>query len=219
MRLMMDNSAGTHLFWYVARGSGFVAYTLLLLSVTLGVALSRRWHAPAWPRLVVDGMHRWLTITFYLFTLVHVVTMLLDPFAKFSVADVLVPFASSYRTFWLSLGIIAAELGVAVGASVWVRRWIGYRTWHVLHGLSYPIFVMSLLHGLLTGTDTHALWAAAIYGGSIALLVGVTGWRIAGPSWADGSLTRLARPRDDRGRESSGATPAWVRAGREIDRG
>lgn len=173
----MTSGAGTQLFWFVGRGSGIVAYVLLTLSVTLGIALSRRWHARTWPRVVVHEAHRWLTLTFFLFLGIHVVMMLLDPFAQFTLADVIVPFVSQYRTLWLGLGIIAGELGLAIAASVWVRRWIGYRAWHILHGLAYPIWLLSLLHALGTGTDTGTFWAASLYGGSAVLVLGAVAWR------------------------------------------
>ncbi|HET8626223.1 MAG TPA: ferric reductase-like transmembrane domain-containing protein [Thermomicrobiales bacterium] len=175
----MTSTAGTQLYWFVGRGSGIVAYLLLTAIVTLGIALSRRWHAPAWPRLVVHELHRWATITFYAFLGVHTLMMLLDPFIGFSVADVTIPFVSGYRTLWLSLGIIAGELALALGASVLVRDRIGYRAWHLLHGLAYPIFLLSLLHALGTGTDTRTPWALALYGGSLALVLAATAWRLA----------------------------------------
>jgi sulfoxide reductase heme-binding subunit YedZ len=171
--------ANTQLFWFVGRGSGIVAYLLLTLSALLGIALSRRWHGRQWPRLVVHEIHRWVTITVYCFLGIHVVMMLLDPYIGFGLADVLAPFVSGYRTLWLSLGIIAGELLLAVGASVWVRDRIGYRAWHILHGLAYPILLMSLLHALGAGTDTRTPWALGLYGGSVVLLAGAIVWRLA----------------------------------------
>jgi hypothetical protein len=169
----------SQLTWFVGRGSGIVAYLLLTVSVVLGIALSRRWHSAAWPRLVVHEAHRWATITFYLFLGIHVATMLLDTYVGFSVTDVLVPLASAYRPVWLGLGIVAAELALAIGASLWLRDWIGYRAWHALHGLAYPLFAASLLHGIGTGSDTGAAWMMATYGGSTALVLGATAWRVA----------------------------------------
>ena len=172
----MNGSFGL-LLWYVARGSGFVAYLLLTASIVLGIALSRRWYSANWPRVVVDATHRWITLTFYSFIVIHVLTIWLDPLAHFTFLHTIIPFAGSYRPFWVSLGIIAGELGLAIGASVWVRRWIGYRTWHMLHGLAYPIFAMSLLHGLGTGTDTRTPWAMSIYICSLIVVMGATVWR------------------------------------------
>jgi len=179
----MTGTAGPSLVWYIARGSGFAAFLLLTGSVALGIALSRRWYGRQTPRLVVEGAHRWLTLTFYLFTALHVATLMLDPFTHFSLRDMVIPFASTYRPFWLSLGIIATELGLAVGASVWLRRWIGYRAWHVLHGLAYVIWPITLLHGLGTGTDTRTFWGALLYVGSAVLVLGLLAWRTEGTRW------------------------------------
>lgn len=172
----MSGNVGS-LLWYVARGSGIVAYLLLTAAVVLGIALSRRWYSSTWPRMVVDATHRWLTITFYAFVFIHVLTIWLDPVAHFSILATVIPFAASYRPFWVSLGIVGAELGLAIGASVWVRRWIGYRAWHLLHGLAYPIFGLSLLHGLGSGTDSRTPWAMSIYIVSLILVLGATAWR------------------------------------------
>jgi hypothetical protein len=179
----------SNLTWYIGRGSGITAYLLLTFTVVLGIALSRRWYSSRVPRMVVDELHRWLTMTFYVFLAIHVVTMLLDPFTHFRLIDVTLPFVSSYRPIWLSLGIIGSELSVAAGASVWIRRWIGYRAWHVLHLTAYPIFFFSLLHAIGTGTDTKTSWATALYIGSFVLVAGATLWRmIEVPAWRTGVL-------------------------------
>jgi len=36
-----------------------------------------------------------------------------------------------------------------------------------------------MLHGLGTGSDTDTPWMTAIYGGSAALVLGATAWRVA----------------------------------------
>ena len=77
----------TSLLWYVARGSGIVAFILLTLSVALGITMNRRWYSTNWPRMVVDAMHRWFTITFFSFTVIHVATIMLDPFAHVSLNE------------------------------------------------------------------------------------------------------------------------------------
>ncbi|MDI3338948.1 MAG: ferric reductase-like transmembrane domain-containing protein [Sphaerobacter sp.] len=183
----MDMNADLSLTWYVARGSGMVAYLLLTGAVVLGIALNRRALGRRVPRLLLDSAHRWLTLGFFLFVMVHAGTLLLDPFTRFRLRDIVVPFASDYRPLWLSLGIIAVELDVALGASVLVRRWIGYRAWHALHGLTYLLFPLALLHGLGTGSDTRTSWATGIYVGSAILVIAAIAWRARG-------LARWGRP-------------------------
>lgn len=173
----MSSAGSPSLSWFVARGSGMLAYILLTAVVVLGIAVSRRWHNERWPRMLVEATHRWLTITFFIFIAVHTVTVLVDPFTHFGLKDVLVPFGSYYRTIWLGLGVIATELGLAIGLSVFLRPLIGYRAWHILHLLTYVLFPLSLLHGIGTGTDTQETWATAIYALSVVLVFGVLIWR------------------------------------------
>src|SRR5690349_1918499 len=109
---MSDNA-----YWYVSRGSGIVAYLLITAAVCLGIALSRRWHGRRIPRLLVSETHRWIALTFYVFVAVHIVTIYLDTFSHFGVSDVLLPGASTWQPLGMALGIIAAQLGVAIGAS------------------------------------------------------------------------------------------------------
>lgn len=165
-------------YWYVGRGSGIVAFLLLTLVIVLGIALSRRWHNPRWPRVVVHEAHRWATTMFYVFVVIHVAFLLLDPFFPLTVREVLVPFLHPYRPLWFGLGIIAAELALAMGASVFLRGRIGYRAWHAMHTLAYPIFVAALLHGVGTGTDSSTWWMSVLYGGSASAVVAATVWRL-----------------------------------------
>lgn len=173
----MSASSNPSLYWFVARGSGIVAYLLLTAAVAVGIAVSRRWHSPSWPRVVVEASHRWLAVIFCCFLAVHTVTIGLDPFTHFGLRDITVPFGSAYRTLWLGLGVLAAELGVAIAASVAIRPWIGYRLWRGLHLLTYVLFPLSLLHSIGTGTDTTTLWATLVYAGSIVVMVGAVLWR------------------------------------------
>lgn len=175
----MGATTAPSLLWFVARASGVVAYVQLMAIVVLGIALSRRWHRAAWPRLLVEATHRWLTLLFFLFIAVHSVTVLLDPFTHFGLNDILIPFGSAYRTIWLGLGVLAAELALAIALSAVVRRWIGYRMWHALHMLTYVLFPLSLLHGLGTGTDTTTPWATIMYGGSVLAVGAMVLWRTA----------------------------------------
>lgn len=173
------NDPGAQLAWYVARGSGVVAYLLLTLAVCLGIAVSRRWRADRVPRLVVHNVHRSTTLIFYLFVLVHVGAVLSDPRIGAGLIDLLVPLVSEYHRFQMALGIIAAELALAVGASVFVRRWIGYRGWHAIHACSYLIFVAAFAHGVTAGSDTRTSWAIALYAGSAVFVLAALGWRLA----------------------------------------
>jgi sulfoxide reductase heme-binding subunit YedZ len=143
----------------------------------VGFALSLKLRSPRFPMFLTEGLHRYLSTVLLVFVAIHVVTLWLDPFAKFSLADMLIPFASTYKTLWMALGICAAELTVALALSVYVRRWVGYTAWRLIHYGTYSLFPLGLLHGLGTGTDSHRWWGIAIYAISALVVAAMVFWR------------------------------------------
>src|SRR5205085_2174408 len=55
-------TSGPTAMWYLTRGSGAVSLVLLTASVVMGVVDAGRWRAPGWPRFVIDGLHRNLSL-------------------------------------------------------------------------------------------------------------------------------------------------------------
>jgi hypothetical protein len=165
--------------WFFARAAGFVSLILLTVSVSLGLLVTMRLRSRTWPLFLSDELHAYTAVLLFVFLALHVFTVWLDPFTKFGPTDVLVPFASPYRRLWLGLGVAGAELALAMGLSVYVRRWIGYRAWRILHYSTYAVLPMALVHGLATGTDTRSSWGIAIYGGCLILVGAVLVLRIA----------------------------------------
>jgi Ferric reductase like transmembrane component len=161
---------GETLVWDVARVGGLLAYVLLTASVAMGIALSLGWRSPRWTRFVTNELHRFVTLVAIVFTGIHTVAVAVDPFIGFTPAEVLVPMLSHYRPIWVALGIVAAYLLLAIYASEWVRPRIGYRWWRRFHYLSFAGFVLALVHGVATGSDTRAPWAIVLYAGSIVLV-------------------------------------------------
>lgn len=161
--------------WDVARAGGFTAYTLLTLSVAIGLALTLHWQTPRWPRLINSELHNFITLLALIFTGVHVLAVWLDPFTSFGWNEVFIPFASHYRPLWMAFGIVALYLGLAIGLSTWLRPYIGYKWWRRLHVLTLLLFALVAVHGIATGSDTRTWWGALLYASSI-LLVGILLW-------------------------------------------
>ncbi|HET7558897.1 MAG TPA: ferric reductase-like transmembrane domain-containing protein [Limnochordia bacterium] len=159
--------------WAVARSGGFVAYGLLSVCVILGLALSLRWTSQRWPRLVTHEMHGYTSLVALIFTLIHGAAVWVDPFTRFSWSEVWLPFVSHYRPLWVGLGIVSFYLGLAVGASVLVRRRIGYALWRRIHVVAFAVYVLATAHGIATGSDTQTLWGLAIYALSVLAVGGL----------------------------------------------
>jgi methionine sulfoxide reductase heme-binding subunit len=150
------------LLWYATRGAGAVALLLLTGTTALGVLTSLRVAPRSWPRFLVGGMHRNLSLLALCFLAVHIVTAVVDPFTHLGWAAALVPFSSSYRTFWLGLGVIATDLLAAVVLSSLLRRLIGFGAWRTIHWMAYLCWPVAMIHGLGTGTDSGSGWLRAI---------------------------------------------------------
>lgn len=162
------------LTWEIARVGGMLAYVLVTASVALGLLLSLKATSETWPRFITNELHRFVTLVALVFTGLHTVAVLLDPFTGFSPAEVLVPLVSHYRPLWIAMGIVSAYLLVAVWASEYVRKRIGYAWWRRFHYLAFAVFLLGTLHGLGTGSDSGQPWALALYaicGGLVTLLL------------------------------------------------
>jgi sulfoxide reductase heme-binding subunit YedZ len=155
-------SAGPSVYWYLTRATGTVALLLLSGAVVLGVVDVRRWSAPAWPRFVVDSLHRNVALLAMVFLALHIITSVLDSFASVSLLDAFIPFAGAYRPFWLGLGAVAFDLLLAVTITSLLRQRIGLPAWRAIHWLTYASWPITLLHGLGTGSDVKVTWMLAL---------------------------------------------------------
>jgi hypothetical protein len=158
------------LTWEIARAGGFTAYGLLAASVAIGLVVSLKWRSARWTRYITIELHRFVTLLALIFTAIHTVTVAVDPFMQFTLPEVLVPFVGHYRTLWIAAGIVSSYLLIAVYLSERVRPFIGYPWWRKFHGISFGVFVLALVHGIASGSDTKTPWAIAVYAGSVAVV-------------------------------------------------
>jgi methionine sulfoxide reductase heme-binding subunit len=179
--------------WYAARAAGIVAYLLLSAVVTLGIAMAgrapgRRWRR--WPMFAVEDVHRVGGLLVGSFIALHVATIAIDSFLPFSVAQLAIPFAATYRPVWTALGIVAAELLVALAITNHYRRRIPHRWWRLAHYTNFVVWAGATLHGMGSGTDRSTPWMIALFAGCAAAVAAATTWRIG----ARRGLGALVRP-------------------------
>jgi sulfoxide reductase heme-binding subunit YedZ len=163
--------------WYVARASGVLAFVLLTVTVLLGVLLSGRKTLPGWPRYAVEDVHRFANLLTWSFVGLHVLGLLADNFIGFTVAQVLVPFASHYRPTATAAGILAAELLGALALTNVYRKRLPYTLWRRAHYLNFAVWVLAFVHGIAAGTDTADAWMMFVYLTAAAAVAGAATWR------------------------------------------
>lgn len=172
-------AAGPSPLWFLSRGAGVVALLLLTLTVVLGVVEVSRWSTERWPRFIVDGLHRNVSLLALAVLTVHILTTVIDSFTPLSLKDAVIPFASSYRPLWVGLGALAFDLLLAVALTSLVRRRLGYGAWRTVHWVAYACWPLAVLHGLGTGSDASQPWMLALTVSCLVLVLWGCAWRIS----------------------------------------
>lgn len=150
-----------HIWWYLARGSGIVAWLFLTAAVLWGITLSTNLFArrrrPAW---LLD-LHRALGAMSLVMVGVHLAALVADTYVDFSIADVVVPFASDWKPWQVALGVVALWGLVVVEVTSLVMQRLPRRLWRGVHLTSYLTFLLTSLHGTSAGTDaTNPMYVA-----------------------------------------------------------
>ena len=145
-------AAATPVAWLVARAAGLVAFGLLAVSITLGLALSTKLLGNRRGKMLL-GWHQTLMWTALAMVGLHMIAVGLDPVMRFGVAALLVPGLAPWRPLPVAGGIVTAWLMLALAISFHVRRRIGRRSWRALHYASFGAFAIGLYHALNVGTD------------------------------------------------------------------
>jgi methionine sulfoxide reductase heme-binding subunit len=156
----MTTNPTPHLFWITSRAAGIAALVLASLAVSLGLLMSTKLLRGRVADLRVT--HEVLSLSTVVAIVVHAVALLGDKFLHPSIADISLPFASSYKTVWMSLGIVAGWSTILLGLSYYVRRVIGGKRWRSLHRFTAVAWLAGLVHALGMGTDAGQVWFLAM---------------------------------------------------------
>jgi len=183
---------GDHAFWYLTRATGLVSFVLLTGSVALGLLMTGK-AASRLRRNATYDLHRFVALLTLILTVVHTFIVLPDAFIGFSVWELLVPFASPYRATYMALGTLSLYLMGVVIATFYMRPFVPYSAWRVIHYATFAVFVMALVHGIGAGSDGGTVWAQALYWASGGLVLALLGLRVA-KGLAAANLRRVNSP-------------------------
>src|SRR2546421_6392884 len=153
---LLATATGPHLFWITSRAAGIAALLLSSTSVGVGVTMGGR----LWKGRGVDlrVAHEALSLATIAAIVIHGVSLLGDSFLHPSLADIAIPFASSYREPWMAIGIIAGWATILLGLSFYARGRIGQERWKKLHRFTALAWILGIAHSLGEGTDAGQRW-------------------------------------------------------------
>lgn len=205
----LATAVGPHLFWIASRAAGIAALILSSAAVCVGLLMSGLL-GPA-RRAELRIAHEALSLATLAALLVHGLTLLGDSFLHPSLADVSIPFVSSYMTWWTSAGIVAFWLLAALGLSYYARTRIGVQRWRRLHRFAALAWMLGIVHSLGEGTDSGQTWflimlAVAVIP-ALALLCARWGISLARRG-TPGNLTASAQRPRSRSTQAAAAIPS-----------
>ena len=141
-------------WWYVSRSTGLVAAALLLASLVFGMLMSTRLlrsvDRPAW----LLAMHRRTSGLAVLATGGHIAALVADNYVHFGASEILVPFASEWKSTAVALGVIATYLLVIVQVTSLMMKKLPRKVWRRIHLASYGSAWLAVIHAGMAGTDT-----------------------------------------------------------------
>jgi hypothetical protein len=181
----LDTLRGTSkMTWLLGRASGLTSYVLLLALVTTGLVLSHPWSrrmrrpTPA-ARL---GLHITLATFTFAFTVLHVVVLATDPWARVGWRGALLPLASSYRPVPVTLGVLALWAGLITGLTARLAGTVAARVWWPVHKVAVGVLLLVWAHAVLAGTDAPILRWFYLLTGAAVLGLAVTRYSARTPA-------------------------------------
>lgn len=172
--------------WYVTRASGLVAVFLLFVLMLSGIGLITGHTFGFLEPLTAWASHRALGIACFVAILVHMFALLFDHFISFNFLSILVPFASdlkpvtifgvNFGSLYVSLGILAFYLMIAVVLTslFWIDKKVVI--WKFVHYASYAVMAMVFVHASFLGTDLNhgiIMWIWFIGAAALIWAIGV----------------------------------------------
>ena len=160
--------AGTYWMYWMSQAFGWSGLLWAWITVLLGLVRSTR--PQPWLRLTpatVERLHRTTSLTTIVLMFAHAFWFFaeevrgnaegLGPVGRVWSAflNVFVPgvYPSGTGVIAILIGLLALYLSIPLGLAYYARRRIGARTWRVLHSSIIVVYVLSVWHTLLYGTN------------------------------------------------------------------
>jgi methionine sulfoxide reductase heme-binding subunit len=137
---------------------GLCALVILSVNFLLGLMLSTAYRRSVYwkklpqkiQKLNLQQVHNWTAYVALALILFHPALLLFDKATKFFIADILIPFHSSYQTTWMALGVISfySVVLVIITTQKAVKRRLGFRLWKNVHLISYVTALLVCVHSI-----------------------------------------------------------------------
>lgn len=178
--------------WYVSRISGIASFVLFTLVVCLGLFMSTKLNLKfmkiIMPATSLESHSFTATYLAFGFLVFHIVALMFDSYVVLQPSEIFIPFLL-YRdltsaigvnmSFPIGLGVVAMYLAIILIITSHLRgKVLNTKIWRKLHYSSFLFYLLFLIHGISSGTDTKQPWMTAIYISSAVIVTGMIIFRI-----------------------------------------
>lgn len=172
-------NVNSNTFWYLSRASGIIAYIFLWWSSILGLLMTTRMTPRGNIFQAAHELHQYNSILGIFFLGLHGFVLIFDHYLQASLWQIMIPFTIfAYRPLSVGLGQVGLYLWLLLVLSFYLRKKIGVRSWRIIHYLSFALFGLALLHGIVSGTDTGLPGMQILYWFSGASVMALSVYRI-----------------------------------------
>ncbi|GIP21543.1 ferric reductase-like transmembrane domain-containing protein [Paenibacillus sp. J22TS3] len=162
--------------WGIIRVSGILSYLLLFAGMMLGILHGMPGNSGR-TRAAMFKWHTRCTWSGFLIGIAHGMVIYVDQYSPFTWKEIWIPFTAHTHPVASGLGTLAVYGMLILLLTSDLRNKIKKPLWYMIHLLSYPVFLMSLFHGLFTGSDTGSTPIKLMYALTAIGLAGVTVYR------------------------------------------
>ncbi len=165
--------------WYLGRASGILAFILLTGSMIFGLVISSRAFVKIVPGAIAYEAHRFIAWLALATIILHFSSFFFDDFLRLKVVEALVPFILSRELKTMTgfnignsaaLGIVAFYLIIVLILTSEFRAKISTKAWRRIHYVSFFAYLLFVLHGFMSGTDSNEWWMRALYSASVSIV-------------------------------------------------
>ena len=160
--------------WYITRSAGITAYLLLWLSTVWGLAIPSKIFGQFLKGDYTFEFHRFISLLSLGFLGLHIFILMVDNYLPYTLGQILLPFLSPYRPFWVGIGVLALYLTILVTVTYYMRQRIGMKAFRYIHYSSLIAYLAGTAHGFFAGTDSSLPLAGLMYGFTFLVVVFLT---------------------------------------------
>lgn len=172
---------------YLTRITGILSFIVLTFVVTFGLVMTSKavLKIRFLSKLNTLEFHRTLAWTGIVLVIAHFSTLFFDSFVRIKVEELLLPykFHRDLLSSWgvnisipVILGIFAFYLIVLLLITSELRKKIvSVKIWRTIHYSSFIVYLLFLIHGIFSGTDSKEPWMITLY---LSSFIWVLGWII-----------------------------------------